>query len=60
MFPVQKIYEATHGICKACGTHWLEAVIGSGGGSVVIQSEDAWPHVHGADEALLPKGSPVP
>jgi len=61
MSPVQKIYEATHGICKVCGTHWLEAVIGSGGGSAVItQSEDGWPHVHCAGETLLPKRTPVP
>ncbi len=25
--PVQKIYEASHGMCKACGNLWLEQAI---------------------------------
>jgi hypothetical protein len=25
--PVPKIYEATHGMCRVCGLHWLEQVL---------------------------------
>ncbi len=25
--PVPKIYEASHGICRACGNLWLEKVV---------------------------------
>lgn len=35
--PVPKIYEATHGICRACSTLWLEAVGKETGTSTVIE-----------------------
>jgi len=26
MFPLPKLYEATHGMCQSCGLLWMEAV----------------------------------
>ena len=37
--PVPKMYDASHGMCQACGAHWLAAAEGSYGGSVITRSE---------------------
>jgi len=36
---VPKMYDASHGMCQACGAHWLAAAEGSYGGSVITRSE---------------------
>lgn len=40
MLPVPKIYEATHGICRACTLHWLESVGKETGASAVVERVD--------------------
>jgi len=35
--PVPKIYEATHGICRACTLRWLEGVGKETGASAVVE-----------------------
>lgn len=37
MLPVPKIYEATHGICRACSVIWLESVGKETGANAVIE-----------------------
>jgi hypothetical protein len=60
-----KIYEATHGICKVCGTSWLEAVgrLDDDGDAVIItQSEDGRHHIQCIGEGKFPviASAPLP
>ncbi len=62
-FPIPKIYEATHGICKICGTSWLEAVgrLGDDGEAVIItQSEDGRHQIQCTGEGKFPAIAPAP
>lgn len=61
-FPIPKIYEATHGICKICGTSWLEAMgrLGGDGDAVIItQSEDGRHHIQCVSEGKFPVIAPA-
>jgi hypothetical protein len=65
VFPIPKIYEATHGICKICGTSWLEAMRrpGDDGEAVIItQSEDGRHHIQCIGEGKFPviASAPLP
>lgn len=53
--PVPKIYEASHGMCQACGNSWLAAVEESygGGGAVMSASENGGRHIHCMEESAL-------
>jgi hypothetical protein len=53
--PVPKIYEASHGMCQACGNSWLAAVEESygGGGVMVSASENGRRLIDCMEESVL-------
>jgi hypothetical protein len=57
--PVPKNYEASHGICKLCGSHWLETICGTDGTAVITQAEDGSLHIECTDETLLSSLPPL-
>ena len=57
--PVPKNYEATHGICKLCGSQWLQPICGTDGTAVITQTEDGSLHIECMDVTLLPPLPPL-
>lgn len=61
-FPLPKIYEATHGICKVCGISWLEAVGGLGDDREIVMityCEDGRYQIQCESEAKFPAIAPA-
>ncbi len=52
--PVPKMYEASHGMCRACGERWLATAEGFYGGTLVVtQSENGRHYVQCFEENVL-------
>ena len=63
VFPMPKIYEATHGICKVCGASWLEAVgrlDNDGDAAMITQSDDGRHHIQYTGEGKFPAIASAP